>query len=208
MRQAIYRLNEEWEQKFKSKLVIDPLLNRSLVSFQANKKRAIYRWYKFKEAFSAEMVEYFLDKFKIRNGMLFDPFAGSGTALLVANDRAMDSEGIEVLPIGQQIIETKRLIDNELKKKDIATLARWAKTQPWAKIKEVYTLNELPITKGAYPSRTRKKIGQYLVAVDEENKRVRSLLIFAVLCVLESVSYTRKDGQYSPGLRWRHASQS
>ena len=37
----------------------------------------------------------------------------------------------------------------------------------------------------------------------EENSRVQAVLHFALLCVLESISYTRKDGQY---LRWDYRS--
>ncbi|MGL4502679.1 MAG: site-specific DNA-methyltransferase, partial [Planktothrix sp.] len=37
----------------------------------------------------------------------------------------------------------------------------------------------------------------------QENEQVKSLLRFALLCVLEEVSYTRKDGQY---LRWDYRS--
>jgi hypothetical protein len=40
-------------------------------------------------------------------------------------------------------------------------------------------------------------------AWQQENERVQPVLRFALLCVLESVSYTRKDGQY---LRWDHRS--
>jgi DNA modification methylase len=201
--EGICSLNAEWEQKFKSKIVMEASLDRSLVSFQANKKRAVYRWYKYKEAFSAGMVEYFLERFNLQSGTLFDPFAGIGTALFVAKGLGMDSEGIEILPIGQKIIETKQLIDNELKDKDIATLSHWAKTQPWKKTKNIRTFNEFRITKGAYPVETLRGIEKYLAAADEENKRVHALLIFGLLCVLESVSYTRKDGQY---LRWDHRS--
>jgi len=46
-------------------------------------------------------------------------------------------------------------------------------------------------------------MGKYLAALEDENERVGAMLIFAVLCVLESVSYTRKDGQY---LRWDYRS--
>ncbi len=46
-------------------------------------------------------------------------------------------------------------------------------------------------------------MGKYLAALENENERIGALLLFAVLCVLESVSYTRKDGQY---LRWDYRS--
>src|SRR5262249_26886947 len=49
--------NSEMKKKYKPKRQIDGSLNRGLVSFQANKSRAVYRWYKCKEAFSADLVE-------------------------------------------------------------------------------------------------------------------------------------------------------
>lgn len=64
-------------------------------------------------------------------------------------------------------------------------------------------LPELPVTQGAYPQKTKEAIEKYLTACQRENTRVRSVLRFALLCVLESVSFTRKDGQY---LRWDHRS--
>lgn len=58
-------LDQALHQRFRTKIVIDAALNRSLVSFQANKQLLGYRWYKFKEAFSAPFVEYILDKYQI-----------------------------------------------------------------------------------------------------------------------------------------------
>ena len=46
-------------------------------------------------------------------------------------------------------------------------------------------------------------MGRYLAALDKENDRVRAVLLFALLCVLEVISFTRKDGQY---LRWDYRS--
>ena len=51
----IERLDNELLQHFHDKFVIDSSLNRQLVSFQANKELPGYRWYKFKEAFSASL---------------------------------------------------------------------------------------------------------------------------------------------------------
>jgi hypothetical protein len=65
------------------------------------------------------------------------------------------------------------------------------------------SLPELRITQGAYPANTRCAIEQYLGACSKEPPRVQAVLRFALLCVLESISYTRKDGQY---LRWDYRS--
>jgi hypothetical protein len=112
--QEIEGLNDQYNSGWKHKIIVANELTRSLVSFQANKGRAIYRWYKYKEAFSAELVEYFLGRYGLSSGRLLDPFAGSGTALFAAGELGMKAEGIELLPIGQKIIETKKLIDCEV----------------------------------------------------------------------------------------------
>jgi hypothetical protein len=64
-------------------------------------------------------------------------------------------------------------------------------------------INELRITRGAYPPETVAQMARYLAAIENEAEEVRAVLFFALLCTLESVSFTRKDGQY---LRWDHRS--
>jgi DNA modification methylase len=196
-------LNRKAERHWKDKLVLESSLSRSLVSFQANKGRAVYRWYKFKEAFSAGLVEYLFNQFHVSKGTLLDPFAGSGTALFAGGAAGLQAEGIELLPIGQTVIQTKQIIDWELQPEDSDRLAFWLKAHPWKKHAEVKPFNELTITRGAYPQETAAAIGRFLAAIEQENRRVKAILFFALLCTLESISYTRKDGQY---LRWDHRS--
>jgi len=199
----VERLDRELFQRFRGKLLFQAPLTRSLVSFQANKTRPIYRWYKFKEAFSASLVEYLFSKYKITTGRILDPFAGSGTALFVASAAGMDADGIELLPVGQEIIATRKLLGWEFTSNDLAVLVRWSKTQPWKQSEARYPLPELRITQGAYSEQTREAIEKYMAACFQENARVQAVLRFALLCILESVSYTRKDGQY---LRWDYRS--
>ena len=199
----IDRLDSELVQHFNNKFVFQGSLTRSLVSFQANKARATYRWYKYKEAFSASLVEYLFQKYKIVTGRILDPFAGSGTALFVASAAGMKAEGIELLPIGQQIVATKKLLESKFTADDFATLRRWSITRPWQEFNIRHPLSELRITKGAYSAQTQEAIEKYLAACQQENEHVQVVLRFALLCILESVSYTRKDGQY---LRWDYRS--
>ena len=130
---------------------------------------------------------------------MLDPFAGSGTALFVAGGLGMKAEGIELLPIGRTIIETRQIIEGGLDNKAIKRLAFWRDKRPWRQITSAKPISELRITRGAYPAETLEAIGCFLKASEQEDKRVKAVLLFALLCILESVSYTRKDGQY---LRW------
>ena len=199
----IEHLDHQLFQHFKGKFVVQPSLTRSHVSFQANKTRPVYRWYKYKEAFSASLVEHLLNEYGIIKGKIIDPFAGSGTALFAASKFGINADGIELLPIGRQIISTKKLLESEFTSKDFEALKRWATLRVWENSQTKVPLPELRITKGAYPEQTREDIEKFLGASQQENSRVRAVLNFALLCVLESVSYTRKDGQY---LRWDYRS--
>ena len=199
----IEHLNDAAELRWKNKLSVEDSLTRSLVSFQANKGRAVYRWFKYKEAFSAGLVEYFLNEHRISKGTVLDPFAGSGTALFAASAFGMRAEGIELLPLGQTVINTKQLIDLDLKPADVERLVIWRDERPWQHSKTAKPINELRITRGAYPAETVAAMGRFLAASENENPRVKAVLFFALLCILESISYTRKDGQY---LRWDYRS--
>lgn len=199
----IGRLDYQLFKRFESKFVIQPSLSRLLVSFQANKTRPAYRWYKFKEAFSASLIEYLFYRYDITSGRVLDPFAGSGTTLFAASAMGLDADGIELLPIGQEIIMTKQILDTEFTPEDFDRLRYWSQAKVW-KSSEIRTpLPELRITRGAYSEQTKESIEKYIGALQQENSRVRAVLRFALLCILESISFTRKDGQY---LRWDYRS--
>lgn len=184
---------------FHDKVKVKNSLTRQLVSFQANKTRASYRWFKYKEAFSATLVEYLLGQYGIAPGKVLDPFAGIGTTLFAASDVGMDADGIELLPIGQQIIDTRLCLEREFTPDDFFTLKMWSKEHPWEESEAKLQVSTLRITQDAYPKDTLANIERYLWVLQRENVRVQAILRLALLCILESISYTRKDGQY---LRW------
>jgi len=201
--EQIEHLDRVLEDYFRAKFLLQSSLNRQLVSFQANKTRPVYRWYKYKEGFSAGLIEYLFAKYHISSGRVLDPFAGSGTSLFVASDLGLDADGIELLPIGQQIITTKQAIEARIMQDDIVKLRRWIEACEWRHSEDRVEVPELRITRGAYPDQTRDLIERYVGAIQHEPPAVQTLLRFALLCVLEEVSFTRKDGQY---LRWDHRS--
>ncbi|MBI4325536.1 MAG: hypothetical protein HY674_09760, partial [Chloroflexi bacterium] len=90
-------------ERFAARLLVNPLLTRKLVSFQASKTAPFYRWLKYKEAFSPELVDYLFDCLDIArsdSAHVLDPFAGTGTALTRASARRWKATGIELLPVG------------------------------------------------------------------------------------------------------------
>ncbi|WP_009547031.1 DNA methylase N-4/N-6 domain protein [Crocosphaera subtropica] len=143
-------LDEQLLTYFNDVLVVNNQLDRTLVSFQANKTEAFYRWYKYKEAFSSRLVKFLLQDYKVRKGIVFDPFAGIGTTLFAASELGYDTEGIELLPIGIKLIENKIYGVNKAQNFEISRLKYWQKDQPWKQSKGLDNLTFLKITKGAY----------------------------------------------------------
>ncbi len=189
--------------RFSDKLEIAPNLNRKVVSFQANKQEPVYRWFKYKEGFSSNLVKYFLTKYSRSPGKLLDPFAGAGTTLFAGQQLGWEPYGIELLPVGPFAIETRQALDEV----DAQNL-KLAVANIWADLEKShyadYRIRHIPITQDAFPEATEATLNKYLgYCARVKNDRIRTILRFAAFAILEEISYTRKDGQY---LRWDYRS--
>jgi DNA modification methylase len=185
---------------YRKRLVVNPDLDRKLVSFQANKQEAESRWFKYREGFSAALIRYILQRTGLSEGHLLDPFAGSGTTLFVAREQGMDADGIELLPSSIAIIRIRQQL-LEAHRPHLAQAVRaFRHAASWERPGRVEPFSHLNITAGAFPPETEQALGRYLYDTQQvSDETLRLLLRFAALCILESISYTRKDGQY---LRW------
>lgn len=200
---VIEEQNATLESRFASRLRINPRLNRQLVSFQANKNKPIYRWFKYKEGFSEPLIQHILDHLSMDSGHILDPFAGTGTALFAASERGLDATGIELLPVGCEIMEVYASARNGDTAVIQEALDRWLRERPWKHPGVRKAFPHLRITSGAFPEATQAALERYLAAINGESGSAARHLQFAALSVLEVISYTRKDGQY---LRWDHRS--
>lgn len=187
--------------RFWSKILPNPELSRALVSFQANLRTPIYGWFKYKEGFSAKMVKFLLTQLTDNPGVLLDPFAGSGTALFAARSLGWNTLGIELLPVGLAIADA-RLAAQQVDLNLLIEAFREVAKVRWEDYYDGnYAYKHIPITAKAFPLSTERALAGYLAYCHKHvsDLRIRRLMRFACMSVLESVSYTRKDGQY---LRW------
>lgn len=193
---------EKLYAQFEGCLEVNPDLDRKLVSFQANRGLPFYRWLKYKEGFSARLVEYLIERLGPPRGLLLDPFAGTGTALFQAQAMGWDALGIELLPLGVFAIEA-RLAAQSVKPATFRAALEHIDGIRWEDhFDEGCRFPHVPITQGAFPPATERAIAGYRAVCSRLTRAdVRKLFELAALAVLEEVSYTRKDGQY---LRWDH----
>jgi len=194
---------QKLEEKYQSRISVNLNLNRQLVSFQANKGIPFYRWFKYKEGFSAPLVNYLIAQTpKHRREKLLDPFAGSGAALFAAREMGLKSIGIELLPVGIFIVKA-RLNTEKINIDDFKKISKEIKHIDFLEYKgtKAYKFNHLTITRGAFPVETEKSINNFLHYCNNNvgDPVIRELLLFSLFSILEPISYTRKDGQY---LRW------
>lgn len=201
-RQSLY-------EKYQDKLVVNPRLNRALISFQANKEEPLYRWFKYKEGFSFNFVKYILDLFgtPFSGQTVLDPFAGISTTLTTSIYNGYDAIGIELLSPG--ILATKaRLASSKVRIDIFRDFIRKIETLNFSdtRIDKAYFFKHLTITAGAFPQETEVAIAcmNRFIAEEVKDQGLKSLLKFAVNSILEDVSFTRKDGQY---LRWDYRSE-
>lgn len=190
------------EQKYSKKLEVAEWLNRKLVSNQGNREVAFLNWFGLKEGFSYDLVLKLIRLSKTPPSATFlDPFSGAGTSIFAAANSGMKAIGIELLPIGKFLHETRLAafsVNVETFEKEVRNVIDLLKQNK--KPLEKYRFGHIPITEGAFSEETESHIAFYLEYVDQvQDDSIKQLLRFACFSILEDISYTSKDGQY---LRW------
>lgn len=188
------------ENKYWKITKVTDRFNRQSVSYQLSKKDRLHRWLKYKEGFSSELVRTLFRDLGLKVGdNVLDPFMGSGTTALVAQMEELNSIGFDILPMSKiSIIAKSAVYDYDLDElrsiiADIEALntpLNYTKITPY-----------LSTTKDGYPEQTAKDLAFYDEYFTKANysEEIKILLKLCMLNTLESISYSKKDGQY---LRW------
>jgi len=187
-------------KKYKALLINDKFITRKTVSFQANKENPFYRWFKYKEGFSSNLVKYYIKKYQLEKKEILDPFSGAGTTLFAASELECNATGIELLPVGIFAVEAREASEKiEYKKLNSIKVKLWDEVD---KIKSPEAhIKHIRITNGAFPEETENDLNKFLTYIEKLEHNYATILRFAAFAILEEISFTRKDGQY---LRWDH----
>lgn len=188
------------EVKYTPLLEITQKFDRRSVSYQLNKKDALHSWLKYKEGFSADLVNILLDYMNVKTGdTVMDPFMGSGTTALVCQMRGINSIGYDIMPISSVSINAKANVMNY----DVGELKSLLSNFMSLQMLDDYTHKTpyITITNKAYPNFNERFIQFATEWIQGSNysPEVKNLFTLCVLNSLERCSYTAKSGQY---LRW------
>ncbi|MDR3136500.1 MAG: site-specific DNA-methyltransferase [Coriobacteriales bacterium] len=188
------------EDKYMGITEITDIFNRQSVSYQLSKRDCLHRWLKYKEGFSANLVETLFEEMEIGKGeRVLDPFLGSGTTALVAQMQGINSIGFDIMPTTAVALFAK----GNILRYNVQELHRLADfisglNRPASYKKRV---KSIAITHHAYPDQTERDIPFYTeqIAHSSFSDEAKGLARLCLLNSLERLSYTSKDGQY---LRW------
>lgn len=191
-RQSLY-------DRFSARISIDHSLSRKLVSYQGNKETPGLRWLKYKEGFSAELVQRLLTRTTAKT--VLDPFSGSGTAPLTATSLGMYGMGIEIMPIGNLSARAIVAAANGLQCDNFLEVSNGLIDCLSSNAYDADLMfQHLPITEHAFPNQTERDLAKAREFMSEvTDTSLHTLLTLACVSILEEISYTRKDGQF---LRW------
>lgn len=166
----------------------------SFVNSSQSKNVPIHRWFKYREGYSPNLIHAFLDA---TEKLVLDPFCGSGTTLVCAKQKGLNSVGMDVNPLSVFISRVKTY---QFTSKDLEILKELSK-----KIFEVNVKPEDPpklrIIGKVFPA----DILDYLLRLRVKIKsvaegKIQDTLLLGWLAILESVSNTKKEGN---GIKYR-----
>jgi DNA modification methylase len=144
--------------------------------------------------FSESIVEYFLHEFTCENDIVFDPFAGYGTTLLVA-------EAMGRIPLGIEYDERRvRYVRSKLKQPDKIILGDSRQLLSYALPAFDFSITSLPYmskydTENPFTAYTSKGDGYtgYLKDIRSIYKQIKQLMAFEAKIVIEVANIKNRD---------------
>ncbi|WP_346879058.1 DNA methyltransferase [Clostridium sp. UBA7791] len=170
----------------------------NLVHFQEAITQPVQRWYPYREGYSIDLVNYFINKLNVK-GVIFDPFSGSGTTLLASRLNNLKSIGIDVNPISVKVAKS----ENELyTNDDLRIFSEFLES-----VKLLQRNDKEYDTKFELKDKVfNKEILNTLLQLKDfiskiENEKIRNLYFVQWLSIIEPVSNIKKEGN---GIKYKN----
>ena len=161
----------------------------NLVMFEMNRREPVHNWWWYKEGFSRALVDKLLDHMQMKEGLVLDPYCGSGTTLLACKQRNVASVGFEINPLFVLVSRVKT------RDYDLDELAKFAKEARSWKFQKPAEMPKDPYLKKAFSKWALQDIvwlRSMVSSVREES--AREFLYLALIEAAMRGSWTVKEG--------------
>jgi len=182
------------EEKYSS-LIKERLDFRAFLGFRLNKVEPVFRWFRFKEAFSHRLIEEILTKeWKLpSDSLIFDPFAGCGTTLLACQQLGYPAIGVDILPVA--VFASKVKLHTEYELDELRRTADELRGKPFCPTGKSFP--KIRIIDLALPQEAQEELLFYREQISNiQEPSIRDFLMLGLLASIEEASYTSKDGQF------------
>ncbi|MBK8154689.1 MAG: hypothetical protein IPK61_17690 [Saprospiraceae bacterium] len=181
-------------------------MSKKDVTFVKSKETPFQRWYPYIEGYSTDFVKSLIENFDIKDTLIYEPFAGTGTTLFASDQVNLSTVYSEVNPLLQYLIQTKLTVlkAEELQRKKLSNdltdisksiIKNIDKFEEDKALREAY---KLIFANSKYFSEETLsqilKLRSYIDIVKLENELLADTLTIAVLSCLLPVSYLKKVG--------------
>ena len=162
---------------------------RTSGTFVDNTRLPVHRWFRYSAGFSAQWVESVVADFSRSEGdaRVFDPFTGSGTTLVAAQDAGAESCGVESHPFVARIAKSKlaRRSDPE------AYYAMAKKLLKSAKLRSVSCEGYAPLIAKCYHAESLVDLDRLRLAYEEhkEDSPASELTWLTLVAILRKTSH-------------------
>lgn len=176
------------------------------VTFVKSKDTPFQRWYPYIEGYGPDFVKSLINNFDIKDTLIYEPFAGTGTTLFASDELGLSTVYSEVNPLLQFLIQTKLRVlktsEQQRKKisKDLTDISKTILTS-LARFEEDKVLREaykLLFADSKYFSEEALsqilKLRSFIDITKLEDELLADTLTIAVLSCLLPVSFLKKAG--------------
>jgi hypothetical protein len=176
------------------------------MTFVKSKDIPFQRWYPYIEGYAPDFVKSLINNFDIKNTLIYEPFAGTGTTLFASDELGLSTVYSEVNPLLQFLIQTKLRVlktrEQQRKKlsKDLTDISKTI-------LKSLDSFEEDKVLREAYRMLFANskyfseealsqllKLRSFIDITKLEDEPLADTLTIAVLSCLLPVSYLKKVG--------------
>ncbi|MFN7991120.1 MAG: hypothetical protein U0R44_03090 [Candidatus Micrarchaeia archaeon] len=158
------------------------------MTFDLSKEKPVHGWFWYKEGFAPELVDFAIKETAPRT--VLDPFCGVGTSLLACKAAGIESAGVDASELA---VFVSRVKTDDYEKADLEAALEFLERRLEPAPEAVWEF-ELFSARAAFPKRNYGEILALRQAIENEEGRVRNILLLALLSVIPQASLVLKDG--------------